>query len=84
LEFFLENMHHFYTEIRTRKIHVLDPFMRYARSSYDKHLVAYAKAVIRRPFGKLMVNKLYNNYFINNYFFIKIYYNYDNYNFFYI
>ncbi|CAJ0849557.1 20745_t:CDS:10 [Entrophospora sp. SA101] len=45
----LENMHHFYTEIRTRKIHVLDPFMRYARNSYDKHLEAYAKAVIRRP-----------------------------------
>ncbi|CAG8443657.1 2576_t:CDS:10 [Dentiscutata erythropus] len=50
----LENMHHFYTEIRSRKIHALDPFMKYARSSYDKHLEAYAKSVVRRPFGKLL------------------------------
>ncbi|CAG8567139.1 5970_t:CDS:10, partial [Diversispora eburnea] len=47
----LENMHHFYSEIRTRKIMALEPFMRSARSSYDKHLEAYAKSVIRKPFG---------------------------------
>ncbi|CAG8722305.1 34551_t:CDS:10, partial [Racocetra persica] len=41
----LENMHHFYTEIRTRKIMVLEPFMRYARISYDRHLEVYAKSV---------------------------------------
>lgn len=50
----LENMHHFYTEIQTRGINVLKPFMKYARTSYDKHLEAYAKSVVRRPFGKLL------------------------------
>ena len=49
-------MHHFYTEIRTRRIMVLEPFMRYGRSSYDRHLEAYAKSVVRRPFGKLLVS----------------------------
>jgi len=28
--------------------------MRYAKSSYDKHMEAYAKAIVRRPFGKLL------------------------------
>ncbi|RIB07820.1 exocyst complex component Sec3-domain-containing protein [Gigaspora rosea] len=48
------NAHIMTLEIRTRKIIVLDPFMRYARTSYDKHLEAYAKSVVRRPFGKLL------------------------------
>ncbi|KAG9304131.1 hypothetical protein G9A89_019693 [Geosiphon pyriformis] len=50
----LENMHHFYTEISTRKITVLEPYMKHAKTSYDKHLEAYAKSVLRKPFGKLM------------------------------
>ena len=48
-------MHYFYSEIRSRRINVLEPFMRYAKSSYDKHMEAYAKAMVRRPFGKLLV-----------------------------
>ncbi|CAG8700524.1 17178_t:CDS:10, partial [Acaulospora morrowiae] len=48
------NAHIMTLEIRTRKIVVLEPFMRHARSSYDKHLEAYAKSVIRKPFGKLL------------------------------
>ncbi|GES81230.1 exocyst complex component Sec3-domain-containing protein [Rhizophagus clarus] len=50
----LENMHYFYSEIRSRRINILEPFMRYAKGSYDKHMEAYAKAMVRRPFGKLL------------------------------
>ncbi|CAG8607983.1 11632_t:CDS:2, partial [Diversispora eburnea] len=51
---FEKNTHHFYSEIRTRKIMALEQFMRSARSSYYKHLEAYSKSVVRKPFGKLL------------------------------
>ncbi|CAG8495262.1 8294_t:CDS:2, partial [Funneliformis caledonium] len=50
----LENMHYFYSEIRSRRIIILEPFMRYAKSSYDKHMDAYARTMVRRPFGKML------------------------------
>lgn len=53
-------MHYFYSEIRSRRINILEPFMRYAKSSYDKHMEAYAKAMVRRPFGKLLVCIIFN------------------------
>ncbi|CAG8627812.1 8095_t:CDS:10, partial [Paraglomus occultum] len=50
----LENMHHFHNEIRMRKILVLDPYTVYAKSSYEKHLEAYARKVLQKPFSKLI------------------------------
>ncbi|CAG8470772.1 4105_t:CDS:10 [Ambispora leptoticha] len=50
----LENMHHFYTEILTHKISVLEPYVKHAKTSYEKHLEAYSKSVLRKPFGKLI------------------------------
>ena len=53
----IENMHHFHNEIRMRKIHVLDPYTVYAKSSYEKHLEAYARKVLQKPFSKLIVSR---------------------------
>ncbi|CAG8434427.1 1984_t:CDS:10 [Ambispora gerdemannii] len=50
----LENMHRFYTEILTYKISVLEPYVKHAKISYEKHLEAYSKSVLRKPFGKLI------------------------------
>ncbi|KXS17867.1 hypothetical protein M427DRAFT_54115 [Gonapodya prolifera JEL478] len=50
----MQNMHMFYTELRGRKVAVLDPWVKQAKSLYDQHLQRYVKAVIRRPLGKLL------------------------------
>jgi hypothetical protein len=50
----LENMHHFYTELRGQKVVFLEPFIKYAKSQYDLQLSAYIKAVVRRPLGKML------------------------------
>ena len=60
-------MHHFYTEIRARKVAVLDQYVKLAKASYDTHLSAYIKVVIRRPLGKLLVCEIiffYYYYFL--------------------
>ncbi|KAL1934170.1 hypothetical protein VTP01DRAFT_6352, partial [Rhizomucor pusillus] len=50
----IENMHHFYHELRANKLHVLDKWIKLAKSQYDSNLHAYIKVVIRRPLGKLL------------------------------
>ena len=52
---FIENMHHFYSVVRARKVSSLDPYVKQAKSTYDIHLDAYCKVVIRKPLGKLWV-----------------------------
>ena len=47
-------MHHFFTELRARKVKVLDQNLKLAKSSYDQNLNAYVTVVIRRPLGKLL------------------------------
>ncbi|KAJ3159822.1 Exocyst complex component 1 [Geranomyces michiganensis] len=49
----VENMHHFYSVIRARKVPSLDVYVKQTKSSYDSHLDAYCKVVIRKPLGKL-------------------------------
>ncbi|KAI9092400.1 exocyst complex component Sec3-domain-containing protein [Phlyctochytrium arcticum] len=49
----VENMHHFYSEIRARKVPHLDVYVKQAKAAYDVHLDAYCKVVIRKPLGKL-------------------------------
>ncbi|KAJ3151312.1 Exocyst complex component 1 [Geranomyces variabilis] len=49
----VENMHHFYSVIRARKVPSLDVYVKQTKSSYDAHLDAYCKVVIRKPLGKL-------------------------------
>lgn len=51
-------MHHFYHELRANKLHVLDKWIKLAKSQYDSNLHAYIKVVIRRPLGKLLVNRV--------------------------
>ncbi|KAJ3103895.1 hypothetical protein HDU96_009117, partial [Phlyctochytrium bullatum] len=50
----IENMHHFYNEVRARKVAGLEQFVKAAKVLYDLNLNAYVKTVIRRPFGKLL------------------------------
>jgi hypothetical protein len=50
----VENMHHFHTELRRLNVVSLDTHIQAAKSQYDTHLNAYIKAVVRRPFGKLL------------------------------
>ena len=47
-------MHHFHHELRSNKLHVLEKWIKYAKSHYDTSLNAYIKVVIRRPLGKLL------------------------------
>ncbi|KAI8826808.1 exocyst complex component Sec3-domain-containing protein [Fimicolochytrium jonesii] len=49
----VENMHHFYSFIRERKVPSLDVYVKQAKSIYDVHLDAYCKVVIRKPLGRL-------------------------------
>ncbi|KAJ3295740.1 Exocyst complex component 1 [Borealophlyctis nickersoniae] len=49
----VENMHHFYSEVRARKVPTLDTYVKQAKSAYDVNLDAYCKVVIRKPLGKL-------------------------------
>ncbi|KAI8364634.1 exocyst complex component Sec3-domain-containing protein [Radiomyces spectabilis] len=51
---YIENMHHFYHELRANKLHVLDKWTKIAKSQYDSSLNAYIKVIIRRPLGKLL------------------------------
>ena len=51
----VENMHHFYGEIRARKVPSLEVYIKQAKTLYEFNLEAYCKAVIRKPLGKLMV-----------------------------
>ncbi|RUP44993.1 SEC3-like 1 [Jimgerdemannia flammicorona] len=50
----IENMHHFYHEVRSHKLLVLEPWIRHSKSQYDSHLNAYIRDVIRRPLGRLL------------------------------
>ncbi|KAI9205813.1 exocyst complex component Sec3-domain-containing protein [Polychytrium aggregatum] len=49
----VENMHHFYSEVRARKVVFMDPFVKQTKTLYDISLLSYGKAVIRKPLGKL-------------------------------
>jgi exocyst complex component 1 len=51
----VENMHHFYTEIRARKVPGLEESVKQAKFLYDMNLELYCKVVIRKPLGKLLV-----------------------------
>ncbi|KAI7862974.1 exocyst complex component Sec3-domain-containing protein, partial [Spinellus fusiger] len=51
---YIENMHHFYHELRTHKLHVLEKWIKHAKSQYDNSLNAYIKVIIRRPLGRLL------------------------------
>ncbi|KAI8851591.1 exocyst complex component Sec3-domain-containing protein [Chytridium lagenaria] len=50
----VENMHHFYSEGRGRKVMGLEQFVKAAKTLYDMSLNSYVKVVIRKPLGKLM------------------------------
>ncbi|KAG0308790.1 hypothetical protein BGZ98_006837 [Dissophora globulifera] len=50
----IENMHHFYSELRQRKISNLENYMKYAKSSYESHLETYVRGAVRRSLSKLL------------------------------
>ncbi|KAI8900951.1 exocyst complex component Sec3-domain-containing protein [Globomyces pollinis-pini] len=50
----VENMHHFHSEVRVRKVPGLDMFVKQAKALYDHNLDSYCKVVIRKPLGKLL------------------------------
>ncbi|KAM3589562.1 hypothetical protein VKS41_000421 [Umbelopsis sp. WA50703] len=50
----IENMHHFYHELRAHKIQVLDRWVKHAKGGYESSLNSYIKVVIRRPLGRLL------------------------------
>ncbi|KAG0212407.1 hypothetical protein BGX28_006376 [Mortierella sp. GBA30] len=50
----IENMHHFYSELRQRKITNLENYMKYAKGSYESHLDIYVRGVVRRSLLKLL------------------------------
>lgn len=52
----VENMHHFHSEIRARKVPSLEGSVKQAKIVYDANLESYCKAVIRKPLGKLLVH----------------------------
>jgi hypothetical protein len=54
----VENTHHFYTEVRARKIPGLEESVKSAKFMYDMNLDSYCKVVIRKPLGKLLVSRL--------------------------
>lgn len=49
-------MHHFVAETSQIEIGSVAVFLRRAEAIYDENLTAYVKIVLRRPFGKLIVN----------------------------
>lgn len=51
----VENMHHFYTEIRARKVPALEEYVKQSKYLYDMNMDQYSKVVIRKPLGKLLV-----------------------------
>jgi hypothetical protein len=52
----IENMHHFYLEVRACKVASLDPFIKMSKASYDLHLSTYIKMNTRRTIGKMLVS----------------------------
>ncbi|ORY45273.1 hypothetical protein BCR33DRAFT_784670 [Rhizoclosmatium globosum] len=50
----IENMHHFHSEIRARKIVGLEQHVKASKTLYDTNVEAYIKIVIRKPLGKLL------------------------------
>ncbi|KAJ3074763.1 Exocyst complex component 1 [Podochytrium sp. JEL0797] len=50
----IENMHHFHSEIRARKIPGLETYVKAAKVLYDMSMEAYIKILIRKPLGKLL------------------------------
>ncbi|KAG0253579.1 hypothetical protein BG011_006298 [Mortierella polycephala] len=50
----IENMHHFYSQLRQRKITNLENYMKYAKGSYERHLETYVRGVVRRSLLKLL------------------------------
>ncbi|KAG1084658.1 hypothetical protein G6F42_021696 [Rhizopus arrhizus] len=51
---YIENMHHMYHTLRTNKLHVLEKWIKHAKTQYDNSLNAYIRVIIRRPLGKLL------------------------------
>ena len=49
----VENMHHFYSRIRARKVQGLDSHVKQAKALYDLNLETYCKVAIKKPLGKL-------------------------------
>jgi exocyst complex component 1 len=54
----VENMHHFYSEVRSRKVPSLEGMVKQAKALYEFNLDAYCKFIIRKPLGKLLVNDI--------------------------
>jgi len=52
----IENMHHFYSQLRQRKVTNLENYMKYAKGSYESHLETYVRGVVRRSLLKLLVS----------------------------
>ncbi|KAI8811526.1 exocyst complex component Sec3-domain-containing protein [Cladochytrium replicatum] len=50
----IENMHHFYSELRLRKVPVLELYIKQSKHIYESSLSAYMRIVIRKPLGKLL------------------------------
>ena len=50
----VENMHHFYTKTRARKVPGLEESVKQAKLLYDFNLESYCNVVIRKPLGKLV------------------------------
>ncbi|KAF9293067.1 hypothetical protein BGZ74_011861 [Mortierella antarctica] len=51
----IENMHHFVSELRQRKVTAhLETYVKYAKSSYESHLETYVRGVVRRSLLKLL------------------------------
>ncbi|GAA5808968.1 hypothetical protein MFLAVUS_002368 [Mucor flavus] len=51
---YIENMHHMYHTLRTNKLHVLEKWIKHAKTQYDSSLNGYVKVIIRRPLGRLL------------------------------
>ncbi|KAJ3204402.1 hypothetical protein HDU82_005866 [Entophlyctis luteolus] len=50
----IENMHHFHSEVRARKIASLDQYVKASKVMYDTNTEEYINIVIRKPLGKLL------------------------------
>ncbi|KAK9694829.1 hypothetical protein K7432_013266 [Basidiobolus ranarum] len=59
----MENMHHFFMEIRRFKIPILEAYGKQAREMYEMSLSCYVRAVMRRPLTRLLVKLLNQLYF---------------------
>ena len=51
----VENTHHVFVELRSKKLNMLGPYVKRAKNTYDVNLEYYINAVIRRPLGGLLV-----------------------------